>query len=386
MDYIQHGISVKRRHLLASAFSWIWKIAAVLLLPVALIWGVRHESRQRSEMVRQDATSFERSGTTYFEAWEAFTRGKTLVNSFTPVGFSNGITHYERALEIDPTFGLAWANLAGVNFLLADKGFANGITHLERAIFCAKKALEFIPNSGRAFHWLANATLAYNYDFPRAEPMFRKAIEMDPRDAPLAHNFAFILWFYGRFEEAETMLKEVLRMEPSFGYTHSVLGQIASSRGDYPQALKELGECVLLLPTGPDPYLERTIVHWMLGRKREGMEDLLRCLELSGFSAVSRDDPVLLHIRAENPNPELILSRIIELLEQRSAEGRFVSSFELARLHALNGNKPRALDYLEQAVDEHRSFTLSANVQPAFDFLRKEERFATVLKRLKLIP
>lgn len=47
------------------------------------------------------------------------------------------------------------------------------------------------------------------------------------------HNFAFVLWFYGRFDEAEAILRDVLRQQPSFGYAHSVLGQIACSRGDF---------------------------------------------------------------------------------------------------------------------------------------------------------
>jgi tetratricopeptide (TPR) repeat protein len=200
----------------------------------------------------------------------------------------------------------------------------------------------------------------------------------------LRHNYAFILWFYGRFDEAEAMLRGALRERPSSGYSYSVLGQIASSRGDYDTALKDLNECILLAPAGPDPFLERFVVLWLLNRKSDAIKDLSRCIELNGFSAVHPRDSILSNNGSNHETPSPTLSAVIQLLERRRAEGQFVSAFDLARFYALLGDKTHALDRLEQAVEEHRVFTLSAKVQAAFKELRDEPRYHASLRRLHL--
>ena len=81
---------------------------------------------------------------------------------------------------------------------------------------------------------------------------------------------------------------------------------------------------------------------------------------------------------------EAFLQRLIGLLEDRQNVGQFVSSFDLARLHACAGHHAKALVCLETAVDEHRGLLLSVKVNPAFKNLRDEPRFHAVLRRLKL--
>ena len=75
---------------------------------------------------------------------------------------------------------------------------------------------------------------------------------------------------------------------------------------------------------------------------------------------------------------------LIELLEERRAAGQFSSAYDLAKFHAMIGNRARALDYLELAVDEHRSFTLSAKLHITFQDFHDEPRYHAVLRRLKL--
>jgi hypothetical protein len=82
--------------------------------------------------------------------------------------------------------------------------------------------------------------------------------------------------------------------------------------------------------------------------------------------------------------PVQFVQRLIELLEERRAAGQFSSAYDLAKFQAMIGNRARALDYLELAVDEHRPFTLSAKVHITFKDFQDEPRYHAVLRRLKL--
>jgi hypothetical protein len=179
------------------------------------------------------------------------------------------------------------------------------------------------------------------------------------------------------------MLQQVLREDPSIAYSHSVLGQIAASRGDYNRALTELSDCILLGPTAPEPYIERFEVHWVMNRKSEALRDLWRFIELNGFAALNREDALLFSSRSTTESPAQSLSAVVQLLELRRAEGQFVSSFDLARFHALLGNKSASLDWLERALEERRIKILSAKVLPAFAELRGERRFQAIFRQLR---
>lgn len=385
LQRLTSGRSVKRRHSMLRYVSWTWKAALPISLAV-IGWLViqRQETRHKAPFDLDEISTFEKSGSTNVAAWEAAVRGKTLARSMMATGMSNGIVQYEQAVILDPNFAYAWQHLAGLHNLFVDKGFAHGSNHIERARICAQNALEINPERGLAWHWLAYAALAADYDFQRAEPIFLKAIAIMPEHPPLRHNYAIRLWCDGRSVEAEAMLRSVLRDDPSIAYSHSVLGQIASSQGDYELALRELNECILLAPAGPDPYFERFEILWLMNRKPEALSDLWRCMELDGVNAITREDSFLLSSRSRNETPAQALSETLQLLEKRRAEGQFISSFDLARFYGLLGNKISTLNWLEQAVEEHRLTTLSAKVRPVFKELRGEPRYHAVLRSLRL--
>jgi tetratricopeptide (TPR) repeat protein len=385
LQRLTSGRSVKRRHSILRHVSWAWKAALAIILIIFCVLLIRHERTQRkSSFWHTENPSFEQSGTTNLEAWEAALRGRALGKTFMAGGLSNSIVEYERALALDPNFAWAWEGLANSLTLLVGKGFAHGSNQVERTRFCAQKAFDLDPSSGEALQMVATATLVADYNFARAEPMFRQSIQLKPDAAALRHNYACFLFFYGRFDEAEAMFRGVIRDRPSWGYSYLMLGRISFIRGDYDRASKELDECLRLQPTWPDGFRERFVFLWMINRQTQALSDLLRCMEMDGISTIRRDEAVLLAERAKNLTPAQTLSGLVELLESRRAERQFVSAFDLARFYALLGDKNHALDRLEEAVEEHRTSILCIKVQREFKFLANEPPFHAVLRRLQL--
>ncbi|HEY5232926.1 MAG TPA: serine/threonine-protein kinase [Verrucomicrobiae bacterium] len=395
LKLLDAGKSVKRRRSVQRGWAWSWKAAVAVALVTLGILLVKNNRDNRAEFTKleraqrawQNATPFQQSGTTNRAAWEASERAGTLSTAFTPVGFSNAVQEYERAVELDPNYAAAWIDQAMALFLSVEKGYVSGSDALPRALFCAEKGTKLDPSDAWGWEWVGECTLALTYDFTRAEPILRKGVQLaqhEPQGWNLRNNLACLLWFYGRFDEAEAILVQIIREQPSEGYSNSRLGLIYASQGRFADAVTSLGECILLQPNWPEAYIERGEILWALNRRPEAARDWLRYVELGGFASLTHEDAAMLNTTLDQDGPDGFLRSLLEVLERRRAEGKFVSAYDLARLYAEAENKARALDYLETAVDEHRTYVLSAKVDIVFKDFHDEPRYHAVLRRLKL--
>jgi tetratricopeptide (TPR) repeat protein len=384
LKLLDAGKSVKRRRSAKRAWAWTWK-AAVIVALLGLTFQIYQKDRaQRAALKRRNASPFEQSGTTNFAAWEAEQRGGTMLNRFTVTGLSNSIQEFEHAVALDPNYARAWAHLSASLFLSVEKGTLPGSEALKRALNCAEKASKLDPANGRPLYWIGECSLALDYDFGHAEPILRRAVKLSPNDWALRHNLAHVLCYYGRFDEAEAILKPIILEQPSRGFSHEVLGLIYASRHRFADALNAFEKCILLEPNWPETLFERAELLWTLNRQTEAVRDWLNFVEMDGTPSLNHQDAATLNTILMRSGPDQFLRNFIELLEQRRAQGNFVSAYDLARLHAQAGDKTRALDYLEQAVDEHRSDILSAKVRITFQDFQNEPRYHAVLRRLKL--
>lgn len=384
LKLLDAGKSVKRRRSLQRGWAWTWKAAAVMMVFSAAILLTKDRRARPTDGNRLSASSFERSGTTNLEAWKALERGGKLGVHYDASGFQGSIQEYEQAVALDPNYTEAWVRLAMALNLSVEKGLILGPQALQRAVFCSQMALKLDSKNAAALECLATSGLGLDYDFGRAEPLLRKAAELAPRSVSIRHNLAVKLWYYGRFDEAEMIFNQVLRNDPALGAANGNLGLIYASRHRLADAAQSLDTCIRLEPNWPLFRFERAEILWIMDRRTEAMGDWLASVEKDGYPSLSREDAATLNTASRQSRPEQFLLKFIELLERRRAEGKFVSAYDLARLHAHAGNKTRALDYLELAVDEHRLFTLSAKVHIALQVFQNEPRYHAVLRQFKL--
>jgi TolB-like protein/Flp pilus assembly protein TadD len=110
---------------------------------------------------------------------------------------------FQRALEVDPQFGRAWAGLAytyGFEYLYFNATDVNR----EEALRTSRKAQELAPDLAES-HISAGIALCMMQDYAKAELEFEKAIELDPE--------SFDAWyFYGRDKVHEGDLKRALKL------------------------------------------------------------------------------------------------------------------------------------------------------------------------------
>src|SRR6266436_4258661 len=92
------------------------------------------------------------------------------------------------------------------------------------------------------------------------------------------------------------------------------------------------------------------------------------------------------HSKAKSSAPSRKKNRcVVKLILRHITEG-YISPMTIASIHARLGNKDEAFTWLDKAVDERASGIPNLKVDPRFDSLHSDPRFAKLLQRMNLTP
>ena len=210
---------LKRRNSWRRTGRFSARVAVVTAFVLLGALGVKRFGKTASESAAGSGT-----GTTNHAAWEALQRANHM-ETLTPQGLSNAIVECELAKALDPNFAKAWCKLAEFRFDLVTIGSAPGSIMIPRAEEEVAKALQLDSGLSTGYSLLAKCKLSLDYDFVSAQPLFRKAIRLAPNQAGPKGAYAVALTYYGRFEEAETLFKELIRDYPTQPVYREILGE-----------------------------------------------------------------------------------------------------------------------------------------------------------------
>lgn len=189
--------------------------------------------------------------TSVVEAYDLFLRGREYMRLYTPEANLKAIDLFQRAVALDPNYGLAYAYLATANWERASFGweFYHGTEwqdRMESAIHYANLAL--ISPSSYAYRVSAEL-LAVRGRHAEALDEINLALDMEPNN-PEAHvSKGWILCALGRAEEAEESVRTAMRLNPDFGPSYMrVLGVSLFHQKQYRDSAKLIERVVLRQP------------------------------------------------------------------------------------------------------------------------------------------
>ncbi|GAH12575.1 unnamed protein product, partial [marine sediment metagenome] len=207
------------------------------------------------------------------EAYESYLKGRFYWNKRTEEGMRRGLEFFEKAIEIDPSYSLAYAGLADSYNLLSRYSYSFPEEAMPKAIAMAKKALEIDDTLGEAYTSLAFARRYYEYDWDATEKEYKKALKYTPGYATAHHwygihlsglgrhdealkeikiaqkldplsiiintNEAWMYYFARQYYRAIEQFKKSLEMDPNFAVTHLRLGRTLLQKGLHDEAIEE---------------------------------------------------------------------------------------------------------------------------------------------------
>jgi tetratricopeptide (TPR) repeat protein len=182
---------------------------------------------------------------------------------FRQQAFDEAITAFNRAIQLDPSFGWPYSNLA-LTYLIQGQ--------YAEAILLYQKSIDLLKvDRDKAVCWngLGNVYRCIN-DYHNAVAAYQKAAELDPRTAGMrdgAENFQSgpdsgntELWndlgelFFktGACDEATKAFEKAIELEPNSGWAHSNLAHVLANQGQYAEAIRLYKKSIDLLEDNKD--------------------------------------------------------------------------------------------------------------------------------------
>ena len=313
-------------------------------------------------------------------AYGLYLRGRYAWNKRTFEGVSEGIKYFEEAIALDPAYALAYTGLADSYSLHID--YRNVPVHEghQKAKFYARKAIELDDTLAEAHASLAWSSFIYDWDWDGAVREFRRAIELDHRYAPAHQWYAFMLASQGRFDEALLEAHTAQENDPSSVSVRRSLGYCYFYARKYEQARYHLDRAIAMNPTAEESYRIQGLI-LTLQKQFPAAERVLREALALAPECGSSTKATLAYSLAAAGDTSYARQLAAELEERLKSE--YVSPVEQALVYIALGDKQRALDWTERAIDERRGWVAYLLVHPIVDSLRGEPRFDALVQRMK---
>jgi TolB-like protein/class 3 adenylate cyclase len=324
----------------------------------------------------------EKKPTETSQAYDIYLLGRYEFNKFTEAGFNKAIEHFRRALEVDPQFARASAGLAETFNMLGYWNFLQPGVAFPEAKRAAERALEIDPNLAEAQSALGFITYEYEWRYSDGEREFAKAVRMNPNSADARLWYAEFLIVMSRFAEAREQLDRAAEADP---LSVRLVVDVATwywFQRQYDPALLELQKAVEMDPnnTVTQHYLGYLLLK--MNRPAEAVAHVSRAMSLGGaFSAEQLAD---LQSEFESKGASGFFRKQAEYAQQLNERGKYRSPLLIGIAYAAAGEREAALSWLEKAVDEHAPWLPELKLEPTYDPLRSDPRFAALLKRVGL--
>jgi TolB-like protein len=294
-----------------------------------------------------------------------------------PQGLLKSLACLEQSVRMDPAHAPAYSALADCYAMLAFHRLVPVDDAVTKAKAAADRALSLDEDNAKAHGALAWASFFYDRNWAASEKEFTRAIELDPGWSSVRQWYAFGLVSQRRFPEAITQSMTALEIEPLLYLTSNDLAVINYYARRYDETIRLARQCLELEPGS-------SIGHAVLGMGFTGRGEYeeaageLRKADATGESSNTVSGRFGNALALAGHRAEAII--ILDHLKKRPVGS--ANHVEAAFICAGLGERDQAFDFLEQAYREHEPELAFLNVEPLFDSLHSDPRFASLVHRI----
>ncbi len=318
------------------------------------------------------------------EAYQLYLKGRYYWYRFPAKEFEKSRDYYQQAIDIDPTYALAYAGLAEYYGFGAALGVLPPDENWSKSEAATNKALALDDTLPDAHNALAGVK-QFNNDPAGAERELRRAIELNPNYAEGRDHYAQDLTDAGRFEESLAQIKKVLELEPlSVRYNRGLALFFYRTR-DYDRAIKQYQKTLELDPN--DAYTHELLgnTYEQKGMQKEAVAEWSKALRLTEDNDAAAILERTFAASGFNVAVRSLWQRKLEQLNEKAKRGEFVPAMNFAFAYTRLADKEQAFAWLAKAERERNRLIFDVKLEPIYDSLRDDARFQDLLRRVGLL-
>jgi TolB-like protein/tetratricopeptide (TPR) repeat protein len=327
----------------------------------------------QSKLSASEENGFKRQISVNPEAYEAYLRGRYHLTRQDPEALKKGLAEFQRAIDIDPTYAPAYSGMADTFDMFVNFGMMPPGEAFPRAKAAALKSIELDETLAEPHVSLGFGKHNFDWDWRGAEAEYKRAIELSPSSATAHFRYAKYLSTASRHEQAISEIRKAQELDPLSRAIGETTGRVLYNARRYDEAIKELLQMLELDPNAGYAHMRLGLAYEQKGMKREAIEQYTKAQTLLGWP----HNFFLAHLHATAGRR----ADTVAILREAERQGDW---YWVVVFQAVLGNKDAAFDDLERAYVARNFGLCFLDVDPYFDPLRSDPRFAILMTRIGL--
>lgn len=317
------------------------------------------------------------------EAYDAYLKGQYFWNKRNPEAFKQAIHYFQQAIDIEPNYARAYAGLADSYALLSgyDSSVPSDVV-MPKARAAAVRAIELDQNLAEGHTALAVIAQNYDWDWQTAEREYKRAIELTPNYATAHHWYGEFLALQGRFDEAFREIERARQLDPLSLIIGADYGAILYYARQYDRSIEQFQAVLDMEPS----FRRAHVMIWPLVEKGFYKRALaaLDEWERKGTETKASVESIRAYVyfrAGDTAQGQKALARLNRLYRAEPLDPAIMFNGYVA-----TGDRDSTIFWLDKACTAHSSGITNLKVNPAFDSLRGDPRFVSILQRMHLSP
>jgi len=333
----------------------------------------------RMQLTREEKKNLQKRFTENSEAYQLYLQGRYFWSRRNEEGLKAATRFFEKALEKDPNYALAWAGLADTYSLMGEYTNISRRELFPKQMAAVNKALEIDSRLAEAHISLAISLMLNEWDWVKSEKEFKIGIELNPNYATGRHWYAEWLLYNSNFNEAFREISLAVELDP-------ISQGILKDKGIHFYYTRQFDEAIeiaiktLELDSAFTPaYRLLSLAYQGKGMFNKAIVENQRWGELTGNKVKTEVALVQIYAAAGLKEEATKLIKQIEIDKLGGNDYR-----GMATVYAALGENDMAFNWLEKSYDRREESLCSLKVDHKMDPLRPDPRFNDLLKRIGL--
>ena len=300
-----------------------------------------------------------------FDAHQKYLQGVNFLAQRSRTGFEEALHSFSSAVEADPRYADAYAELATTYNLMGQYGWTSPRDARVLGRAAASQALAVDPLHAGAHAALGFSLWFYDWDIAGGEKELLQSITLAPNSVNGHHWYANLLMTQGRFPEAEEQMRMALRLDPKSAILRTNLGWIHYEAGNYGLALSEIAAVV---SEKPDFLTAHHKLWYIYSAQHDQVHAWQEFVQIADAGYPQSKQATLATYREHGYAAALKEFALNPNLSSDSLVDR-------ARFLVCAGENRAALDMLERAYRDHEGWMIFVSKDPLFQSMNADPAF-----------